>query len=216
MRSAVLMDLYNTLVPGGNAGRDAMVRAMGADLGVDPAAFAALARETWYERMTGIYGDLSAETAALAARLGVTPSPAALATAVERRMAFTRSHLVPPAASLETARTLRANGWRLVIVSNCTFDSSAALRRTALADVVHDLVLSCDVHLGKPDPGIYRIAVGDLDPTDCVYIGDGADNELVGAAALGMRVIQTCEYVAAHPGWTGEQISSIADLVDLV
>jgi putative hydrolase of the HAD superfamily len=216
MPSALLLDLYHTLLSGGDADRHAMAMGMGADLGVDPDAFAAEVVAAWPQRMTGFYGDLSAETAALAARLGATPTPSALAAAVQRRFAFGRAQLVPAAASVATIRSLRAGGWQVAIVSNCTFDSALAVRATPLADVCDALVLSCEVHVGKPDPAIYLAAcdaLGGVDPTDCVYVGDGADGELTGAATLGMRVIQTTEYADSDPTWTGERITAIADLL---
>ncbi len=219
MAGAVLIDLYNTLVPGGDRGRHAMAKAMGADLGLDPDEFAATVATSWPERMTGAYGDLATETLVLARRLGGDPSPAALATAVERRFAFARGQLVPGEASVASMRALGDAGWPIAIVSNCTFDSAAALRATPLASAVDALVLSCEVQLGKPDPAIYWAALttlGDVDPAACVYVGDGADQELDGAAVLGMRVVQTREYRTSNPFWTGETIKSITELVPLL
>jgi putative hydrolase of the HAD superfamily len=216
---AVLIDLYNTLVPGGDDGRAAMARLMGEDLGLDPGDFASVVVEAWPERMTGAYGDLASETLALAKRLGGDPSPEALATAVERRFAFARAHLVPGRVSVAAMESLRAAGWTVAIVSNCSFDSAAALRTTALASAVDALVLSCEVRLGKPDPAIYRLAcaaLGDVDPAACVFVGDGADHELRGAVGLGMRTIQTSEYRISDRSWTGERIASIRELQPLL
>jgi putative hydrolase of the HAD superfamily len=218
MHSAMLLDLYNTLLPGGDGGRAATVRAMAVDLGADPDAFVTEVVKSWVDRLTGVYGDLTTETAALAAHVGAEPSPSGLAAAVERRFAFARAHVRPPPATLTMLRDLRTAGWRLAIVSNCTFDSAAAIRGGPLASAVDALVLSCEVHLGKPDPAIYLAACSNLgvDTTDCVYVGDGADRELAGAAALGMRVIQTTQYADSDPGWLGERITSISSLVPLL
>lgn len=40
----------------------------------------------------------------------------------------------------------------------------------------------------KPDPAIYLLACRRLGvaPEDCVFVGDGGDRELEGAAAVGM------------------------------
>jgi putative hydrolase of the HAD superfamily len=219
MPRALLIDLYNTLVFGGDDGRAQMTRDMGVDLGVDPDKFAWLVRHTWHDRMTGVYGNPTIETAALAGQLDGTPAPAAISAAVERRLAFARASLVPGSAPINTMTALREAGWKIAIVSNCTYDSALALRATPLATAVDALVLSCEVKLGKPDPAMYLAAcaaLGDVDPTDCVFVGDGADHELDGAVSLGMRVIQTSEYRVSDPDWVGERIASITDLVALL
>jgi len=219
MRRAVLLDLYNTLLPGGDVHRTEMLRGMAADLGVDPDGFRKIVFEAWPERMTGAFGDLTTETAALATRLGAHPSPAGLAAAVERRFSFARANLRPSPAAISAVTALRAAGWPVAIVSNCSFDSAAALRTTDLATAANALVLSCEMRLSKPDPAMYLAAcaaLDDADPQACVFVGDGADDELRGAAALGMRVIQTTEYRATDRTWSGEQIASIAALPDLL
>jgi putative hydrolase of the HAD superfamily len=56
-------------------------------------------------------------------------------------------------------------------------------------------VFSCDVGLAKPDPAIYRVAADRLgaDPTDCVFIGGGADDD-------------------SDPSWEGRAFATIGDL----
>jgi putative hydrolase of the HAD superfamily len=219
MPSCLLIDLFNTLLPGGDQGRWQMFHAMAGDLGVDPEAFAKLMRQTWPERMRGAYRDAAGETEAVATLVGPPPGPAGVDAAVARRLAFARAHLVPPASSIDTLTSLRAAGWKIAIVSNCTFDSATAVRNTALNDAVDAIVLSCEVYVGKPDPRIYLAAceaLGQNDPAKCVYVGDGADDELAGASALGMRVIQTIEFADAHQTWTGEQITALAQLPALL
>lgn len=44
--------------------------------------------------------------------------------------------------------------------------------------------------VGKPDPGIFRAALGGVAPGDAVMIGDNRETDLVGAEALGLYAIQ--------------------------
>ncbi len=107
---------------------------------------------------------------------------------------------------------LRAAGFRVAIVSNCTSESGEVIHTTLLAQAADAVVLSCDVGLAKPDPAIYLLAcerIGVPDPSDCVFVGDGADTELRGAARLGMRVIQTTQFSRNDPMWPGERVSSL-------
>ena len=77
--------------------------------------------------------------------------------------------------------------------------------------------LSCDLGIGKPDPAIYQWAADELGvlPADCLFIGDGADRELAGAAALGMRVLRTTEFADTDAHWLGPTIAGLPDLLTL-
>jgi putative hydrolase of the HAD superfamily len=48
-------------------------------------------------------------------------------------------------------------------------------------------------------------------PAACVYVGDGADEELAGATALGMRAIRTTEHADSDPAWTGPTITTLPE-----
>lgn len=215
---AVLFDLFNTLTPGGDAGRAATTRAMGATLGVDPAEFLWAFSRTWPERMSGRLGDLPTQCRVIARELGGNPTDAQCEAAADLRYEFGRRCIAPEASTLALLDALRASGRRIGVVSNCTVDSSRAFAACDLTARVDTAVLSCDVGLVKPDPAIYELAALRLgfDPVDCVYVGDGADRELPGAAAVGMRVIQTRQYDHTDPTWPGEYVDRLADLPGLL
>lgn len=97
-------------------------------------------------------------------------------------------------------------------------------------DAEFDLVIavpifSCVVGLMKPDPRIYRLAAERLgvEPSDCLYVGDGIGQELPGAAEVGMHpvMIRTPDY-AAHPfsmdvaDWPGPLVSSLTEVLALL
>lgn len=219
MRRAVLFDFFNTLLSGGDKRRHAVAREMGADVGADPDAFATLFAQTWHERMIGALGDLAAQVRHIATRLGVDPSETAVATAVRRRYELAEETIVPDDGSVAVLGAVRAAGWRVAIVSNCTVESGSVIHRTRVAALADAVVLSCDVGMAKPDPAIYRLAcarAGITEPRGSVFVGDGADDELRGASDLSMRVIQTTQY-ASHPvPWSGETIATLADLPKLI
>jgi len=211
---AILFDLFDTLVAGGADGRKATSQEIAADLGVDPEKFVALMSETWRERMTGTLGDLPAQFAELARRLGGEPDPGQVDAAVQRRLDFDRRQMVVEPATLDVLAGLKAEGWAVAVVSNCTADSATIFAELPLASAVDVAVLSCEAGMAKPDPRIYERtckALG-VDPMSCVYVGDGADRELYGAWALGMRVVQTRQYAQSDPDWSGPKIDSLAEL----
>jgi putative hydrolase of the HAD superfamily len=218
MPRAVLFDLYNTLVPGGTeAERRAVTRAMGTDVGVDPEVYADLFHRMYPQRFVGAFGDLEATVLALAVQAGASPKPAAVRLAATRRQALVRRLLWPSPETLAALDSLRAKGWRLGLVTNCTAETPELWKRTPLATRFDAVAFSCELGVAKPDPGIYLAVCSFLDtaPTDCLFVGDGADNELSGAAALGMTVMQTEEFIPAQGSWPKQRIAALAELTNL-
>jgi putative hydrolase of the HAD superfamily len=212
---AVLFDLFNTLVPGVVGSPPVLGPVLGVDADAFDRAFAACA----HRRFAGELGDLTATLRAVAADVGASPSDVAVARAASLRLASTRQLLAAvPASTLTALGGLRSLGWRLGLVSNVTPGSATEWRSSALPPFFDAVAFSDEVHVAKPEPGIYLAACRSLDvpPSSCVYVGDGADSELEGAAALGMRVIRTVEHSAVERGWTGETIRSMPELLDLV
>jgi putative hydrolase of the HAD superfamily len=214
----ILLDLFSTLVHGGDEDREKVGREMAADLGVDADEFNRLWVATWRDRMTGALGDLAATLRTLAGRLGGQPTDAQVDRAVARRLVLTERLLRPDPGTLAALDGLRERGYRLGLVSNCTAEVPAAWAATPLAGRFAATAFSCLVGYGKPDPHIFRAACAalDTDPATCVYLGDGADEELPGAASLGMRAIQTVQYHVGDRRWTGERIGDLAELAGLL
>jgi putative hydrolase of the HAD superfamily len=216
---AVLFDLYNTLVPGGDDLRRQVAADMAAVIGVTPDAMHDAIVSSARERFTGALGDLAATYTELARRLGVDAGPAAIAGLCELRLALTRGLLSQPSpAAVQVLRRLRAAGWSVGLVSNATAETPALWFGMPLAPLVDATAFSCEAGLAKPDPAIYLDACARLGvaPEDCVYVGDGADHELPAAASLGMTVIRTTEFADTAPSWPGPSIPVLTALPDLI
>jgi putative hydrolase of the HAD superfamily len=216
MPAAILFDLYNTLVDGGDSGADANYAAMATDLGVDPATFTRLWRQAWPQRRVGALGDAEATVRAIAVRAGGNPIDPAIRLACARRLTFQRRLLWPKPATLAALDSLRAAGWRSAVVSNCTHETATLWKTTPLAPRFDAAAFSVDLGIAKPDPAIFLAACGALRvaPTECVFIGDGADDELPAAAALGMTVVQTEEYRTNPGSWPRHRVSALSELAD--
>ncbi len=76
----------------------------------------------------------------------------------------------------------------------------------------------------KPDPRIYRLATEQLrvQPEDCLYVGDGASQELAGAAQVGMSPVLIEVFDEDFDGslpddareeWDGLTISSLTGIM---
>jgi putative hydrolase of the HAD superfamily len=209
----VIFDLFHTLVPGADDERDRVVAQMGDIVGVEPAALVRIYHATWRRRLTEWGAEQTVRI--LAQRLGGCPSPAQVAQAAAlRRELADRVLAAASPATVAVLDSLRDAGWRLALVSNATAETAEAWPSCPLAGRFDVAVFSCDLAVAKPDPRIYLAAVEGLGtrPADCVYVGDGADDELAGAAALGMLAIRTTEHNDTDPSWPGPPIASISDL----
>ncbi|MGC5017004.1 HAD family hydrolase [Micromonospora sp. DT47] len=217
MPRAVVLDLFDTLVRGADEERDRVVAEMGAMVGVEPAALVAAYHATWRDRL--VRWDVEETVRILAGRLGGTPPDDVVARAGSLRRALARRVLdsVPP-TTLDTLDALRAAGHRLALVSNATSETAEAWPQSRLARRLDAAIFSCELGVAKPDRAIYLAAAGRLGvaPGDCVFVGDGSDGELAGAAALGMTVLRTTEHNDTDPTWDGPVIASLTELPALL
>ncbi|GAA1673392.1 hypothetical protein GCM10009745_15420 [Kribbella yunnanensis] len=219
MRRVLLSDLFSTLIPGGDAERGVLNEAMARVLGVDAARFVREFDAAAYERFTGVYGDLETTVRLIAERAGGDPSDEQVLEATNLRRGLTRRLMQgPPAATLGTLAKLRAEGWRIGLVSNITTETQLQWGDSPLAPYFDTTAFSSELGAAKPEPAIYLAACMALGvaPSECVYVGDGRDNELSAAAALGMHTIRTLEHSNSHPAWPGETINTFAELPALI
>lgn len=222
MVRAVLFDLYDTLAyvdaPVVVAGR----RRLAELAAVAPEAFEPLWRETRDLRMLGRLATLEEQFRYFLERLGLA-APAELLdrlAAVETETWRQAVHLYPGVA--ETLAELRRRGYRLGLLSNCSAQAGAVVRQLGLDRLLDALTLSCEVGLMKPDPAIYRHALGQLGaaPAEAVFVADGAFNELDAARSLGLyavRIVQPRQSTAygSSDGWDAE-IGSLPELLPLL
>jgi putative hydrolase of the HAD superfamily len=75
---------------------------------------------------------------------------------------------------LPTLARMRERGHPTVIVSNCSWGTRVSVERLGLDRACDAVVLSCEVGVHKPEPGIYRIALDALDvaPEAAVFVDD--------------------------------------------
>lgn len=86
---------------------------------------------------------------------------------------------------------LRAQGHKLCLVSNADIIDTLHRAESPLASRPDAVVFSHAVHVRKPQPDIYRIALQRLQaqPKDSIFIGDGGSDEHMGAKNAGMTTI---------------------------
>jgi putative hydrolase of the HAD superfamily len=89
---------------------------------------------------------------------------------------------------------LRADGWRLAVLTNGRHDSQLGkLRRHGLLDLVDACCVSADTGLRKPDRRAFEMAISVLEPGTCPTqawaIGDDPHADVDGGAQTGLSTI---------------------------
>jgi len=212
-----VFDLFHTLVHSPVQVWERAVAEVAAIVGVEPAALLVAYHQTWRQRQ--VEWGLEQTVRLLAERLGSSPSSAEVAQAAAVRRALAGRVLASADDSvIEVLDALRADGYRLGLVSNAAADTAEAWPASSLAARFDAAMFSCEVGAAKPDPKIYLAAMTALGarPADCFYIGDGADRELRAAAALGMTAVRTTQYRDSDPTWAGPAVTSLVELPALL
>lgn len=185
MSTAVIFDLWRTLVPLTPAHRSAALRGTAAALGcADRDEFDRLWRATRDLRETR---PLPTYLRGLRRSTGAGWSSTQLEAAMAaRRVAHYAAFSDVQPAAREALLGLRDQGFRLGLVSNCTSDVGEMLHDSGLGALFDAVVLSAEVGLMKPDPRIFRLAMDRLGANRGFYVGDGDDGELAGARSAGL------------------------------
>lgn len=219
MIRAVVFDLWQTLARWPDERSRAHRQEWATGLGVAPERL----DELWYSdelyrlRETG---PIEAAITTLYERLGVL---GAVEDILGPRLELTRDALVPVPGALATIEELRARGIAVGLVSNCTEDVAIAWETSPFAGRLDVTVFSATAGCMKPDARIYRLALARLGVLagEALFVGDGANDELAGAARVGMTPVLV--HADGEPlswdgleRWDGLRIASIPDVLELV
>jgi putative hydrolase of the HAD superfamily len=127
--------------------------------------------------------DLRQRSAAVLSReLGREVEPATLLEAIR----FAPFADAPPALD-----ALRADGVRLVCVSNWDCSLGRVLESSGLLDRLDGVVSSAEAGARKPDPAIFAAALAlvECGPDEALHVGDTPEEDLEGARRAGIRAL---------------------------
>ncbi len=192
MIEAVLFDWNNTLVRF-EWDDDLLVEGHRAGLGRDDPEFTARYRELILGDSHGYrrYDELLTE-------LGVEDPDAFIDAEHE---VWRPAHSVLASAQALLA-SLRSRGIKTGVVANSWPDPARVLRADAeryeLASLLDTMVFSDDLGVRKPAPEIFLHACRELEvePIDTMFVGDGLETDVQGAAGVGMTTVQALWFSA--------------------
>jgi len=125
---------------------------------------------------------------------------------------------VPFPDAAPSLAALRGAGLRLAIVSNWDCSLRAMLAELGLAAAVDAVVVSAEIGAAKPDPVIFREALGRLrcGPDEALFVGDSLETDVIGARAAGLRALLLDRAPSGMDRDGLERIFSLSDLIELV
>ena len=131
---------------------------------------------------------------------------------VDVLLAALRFHAYPDAAP--ALRQLRADGHRLVVVSNWDASLHERLEETGLAPLVDGAIASAELGHAKPDGAIFARAleVAGAPAAAALHAGDSSDADVEGALAAGVRAVLVARDGAARAPAGVPVVSSLAEL----
>jgi putative hydrolase of the HAD superfamily len=212
--AAVVFDLWETLVDWPREGSAELRRALAERIGVS--------EDEVGQRMHENY--IAAETGPLAAVLRtVGLAEVHIEEHIAARLSVTRRALVPREGAVETLAELRRRGLRVGLISMCSEDVPTAWPESVFAGLFDTETFSASCGLTKPEPEIYlrtAEALG-VEPEACLFVGDGANDELAGAARVGMTPVlflpdgQEPLWPEVR-AWRGLRVTSIPHVLELL
>jgi putative hydrolase of the HAD superfamily len=224
--SAVIFDLFGTLVDDFPSSAGQMNVEMANALGVPFEPFMRLWREMTDMRTGGAFQTVEESIEYVCAAMGAQVSAEQMTSAVEIRLRHTRRALEPRPNAVAILTQLRSHGYKLGLLSNCSIEIPILWPETAFADLFDSTIFSSRERVKKPDPRIYHLVCERLGvaPLNCLYIADGENYELKAAAAVGIHplLIRSSsleirgEVLREAREWQGEVISMISEVLRAV
>lgn len=184
---AILIDLYDTLAWSEWPSLRALIQEQ---VGVSESELVRAFVRSRPARSVGAFDGVEGDMAATLREAGVRDDPTLVRRLVELERTFLESGVHLYEDALPTLRELRSRGRKTAVVSNCSHSTRPVVDRLALAAEVDALILSFEIRVAKPDPGIYQAALDALDasPAGAVFIDDQS-SYCDGAAALGISTL---------------------------
>ncbi|HEY4347634.1 MAG TPA: HAD-IA family hydrolase [Gaiellaceae bacterium] len=211
---AVIFDLWDTLVEWPVDDAEVLRERIAALVGLDDDEFGRRWSDSYRPSQTGPLADAYRA-------LGVPDEH--VEAEVGARHAFGRLALRPRPGATAALAALREHDVRLAVLSVCSEEVPAAWPESELAGLFDVETFSSECGLMKPEPEIYlqtAAALG-VEPAECLFVGDGANDELAGAARVGMTPVHFLpagtEPLWSHVrDWDGLSVSALEDVLALV
>ena len=113
---------------------------------------------------------------------------------------------------------LRARGLKIGVISNWDTRLKAISDGLGLTPLVDFIVISAEVGVRKPDPGIFRLALekAGVRPEEAIHVGDLPEEDAEGARRAGVRPVLIDRKRRITPEGTAGDILRVTTLAELI
>jgi putative hydrolase of the HAD superfamily len=222
---AVIFDLFGTLVDNFKRREYDVVNAkMAKLLNIPFTEFWQLVAATGRGYYLGQYKLFEDNLEDICGRWGIEIDTNKIIEAAKYHYGFITDKIIPSQKVLGSLEKLRARGLRIGLITNCGAAVPLLWEKSPLVRLIDVAVFSCQEHDMKPSIDIYQTAAERLQiaPEACIFVGDGSNQELTNASAVGMQPILRRAslddvYDKHRPevaSWSGLVIDEIGELID--
>ena len=128
---------------------------------------------------------------------------------VEKEEGLWRNYVKLDPETLPLLKLLRQQKLRLAVLSNGPVAMDCLKESLGVTPYLQTFLLSSEIGRTKPDRRSYEKALEELglEPTQCIFVGDGNDRELDGAREVGMFAIKKVKH--SRPGYVNLKNQSL-------
>lgn len=213
----ILFDLYETLISYGQAPVRKARAEMARRAGVPFAALHGAAERTMRDRMLGAWGpSLDDELAAILREAGARPTGELVARFRASELGAWRDATIEYDDVVPGLRQLRAAGWRIALVSNCSHMTRPLLfDQWDLGALFDAVVLSCELGRLKPQLAIWKKAIEQLGGCGSGVVVDDQEAYLDAACGLGLTGFRMDRRTGRPPG-AHRGVRDVTELCELL
>lgn len=223
---AVIFDLFGTLVDSYDVvGYTSALRETSSLLGIPHEQFIQFWSDTSERRTTGVFKTLEENLGYICRELNVPVKKFDINLAKMVRYDYISLALTPRHNTIEVLSQLKADGYKLALISNCSSEPPDIWPLTPFAPFFDTALFSSVTGILKPDPHIFIMTAEKLGvaPEFCLYIDDAARN-LTSAASIGMYSVlfrnpedaDNPYVVKPKEEWDGPAVNSMPEILDLL
>jgi putative hydrolase of the HAD superfamily len=224
---AVMFDLYGTLVFDRFSSKKHLPfqSKQAARLGLSEAEFVSRWQSSYVDRLAGTFKTYQDNILWIGNDLGKKLDLVSVEEAANNMVEFTRLSLRLRLGALETLRALKERGFKIGLLSDCGPACPRIWKETSLSKWFDCATFSFEEKIKKPDLRFYRIALDRLGipAEECLYLGDGHSQELVGAQQAGMDPALIMSAIDPEEPdrwvvkeWDGAALRSLPEILNLL
>jgi putative hydrolase of the HAD superfamily len=189
---AILFDLFGTLVPNLPLSTwEQSSAAVASKLQIDTDLYQELWNARFRDRMIGQILDGDHQFDCLLEEAGLEVSIEKRSSAARLHRELLREVLVPKPETCSTLDQIVSAGLQLALVTDCSSAAPELLDETPLGRYFHTRSISAFLGVRKPHPLMYTHCLETLGLAagECIFVGDGNSEELVGAKKCGLTTV---------------------------